>query len=186
MSIQYPEDNYFMNRHILDITGISCFCFRTFKRNFLNHWSQTCVIFCCRDYRFFIDFCEKLKKKVPDINMWCASCLTENSSGNWQGKILASPISCPPAILKEKQLSEAAEVCNLAKWIPESHTRTPTEGPPIKYMYHGGDKHSEGDPQDCQTCAAEAICYLQTLFTSRQHVFFFSTFLLPGDCLRNS
>ncbi|XP_025113459.1 uncharacterized protein LOC112575696 [Pomacea canaliculata] len=119
------------------------------------------------DFTFFMDFCEKLQKKVSDINLWFSSCLTENSPRNWQVKILASPISCPPAILKEKQLSEAAEVYNLAKWIPESHTRTPTEGPPVKYMYHGGEEHSEGNPQDCQACAEEAICYLQTLFTRK-------------------
>lgn len=99
-------------------------------------------------------------------------------------KILASPISCPPAILKEKQLLEAAEGCNLAKWIPESHTRTPTEGPPVKYMYHGREEHSEGDPQDCQACAKEVIRYLQTLFTGMQHGFFSAPFYYQEIALK--
>ncbi|XP_025113009.1 uncharacterized protein LOC112575386 [Pomacea canaliculata] len=135
------------------------------------------------EYTLFVDFCDELQENVPDINLWYASCLTENSPRNWKVKILASPISCPPAILKEKQLLEAAEGCNLAKWIPESHTRTPTEGPPVKYMYHGREEHSEGDPQDCQACAKEVIRYLQTLFTGKATLTSESTFtsIAPGS-----
>ncbi|XP_025113005.1 uncharacterized protein LOC112575385 [Pomacea canaliculata] len=115
----------------------------------------------------FIYFCEKLLKKVPTLHLWYASCFTENSTTNWQVKVLIRPISCPPVILKEKQLSGVTEFYKIPNWALDSNTRTPTEGPPIKYVYHGGEEHSEGDPQGCQSCLEELIRYLQPLFMGK-------------------
>lgn len=126
-------------------------------------------MFLCRGNTLFIYFCEKLLKKVPTLHLWYASCFTENSTTNWQVKVLIRPISCPPVILKEKQLSGVTEFYKIPNWALDSNTRTPTEGPPIKYVYHGGEEHSEGDPQGCQSCLEELIRYLQPLFMGNKH-----------------
>lgn len=125
------------------------------------------AIFCFRNYTSFICFCEKLLKKVPTLHLWFASCFIENSPTGWQAKVFLEPVSCPTAILKEKQLSETVELCNIIKWTLDSNTRTPTEGPSVKSVYHGGEEHSGGDPQDCKACSTEVIRYLQPLFTGR-------------------
>ncbi|XP_025114307.1 uncharacterized protein LOC112576225 isoform X2 [Pomacea canaliculata] len=118
------------------------------------------------NYTSFIYFCEKLLKKVPMLHLWFASCFIEKSPMGWQAKVFLDPISCPTAILKEKQLSETVELCKIIKWTLDSNTRTPTEGPSVKYVYHGGEEHSEGDPQDCKACAEEVVRCLLHLFTA--------------------
>ncbi|XP_025112054.1 uncharacterized protein LOC112574906 [Pomacea canaliculata] len=115
----------------------------------------------------FLYFCKKLVKKVPTVHLWFASCFIENIPTGWQAKLFLDPISCPSVILKEKDVLDAVELCKITKWTVDSNTRTPTQGPSVKYVYHIGEEHSEGDPQDCKACSEEVIRYLQPLFTGK-------------------
>ncbi|XP_025113002.1 uncharacterized protein LOC112575383 isoform X2 [Pomacea canaliculata] len=113
----------------------------------------------------FMTLCEKLLEKVPALHLWYASCFHLNVASGWQGEQFVEPVSCPPAVLREQQLLQLANDCQMMEWMHTSQAQAPTEGPMIKHVHHTGDGHSGEDPSDCKNCSDEVVNYLQSLFT---------------------
>lgn len=124
-----------------------------------------------RDTSSLTSVCEKLVEKVPNLHLWYASCFHSNLPKAWTGKVIAKPISVPPAILHEKEVLQAATNCQIYEWLLNSRIQPPTEGPAVKHVLHYGVGHSAGDPHDCDTCSTQVVTYLQSLITGSCSLF---------------
>ncbi|PVD21807.1 hypothetical protein C0Q70_17609 [Pomacea canaliculata] len=121
------------------------------------------------DQPLFTSFCEQLVAVNPKLHLWAASCLTHQTPNGWDEKHFHRTVSCPPAILREENvlmLAQKPGCKNLVKWDPDNIGVTPTEGLPVKYVYHHGhgvQGHSRGYPFACEKCCHDVITLLKAL-----------------------
>ncbi|PVD21805.1 hypothetical protein C0Q70_17607 [Pomacea canaliculata] len=121
------------------------------------------------DQLLFKSFCEQLVADNPKLHLWAASCLTHQTPNGWDEKHFHRTVSCPPAILRDENVLMLAQKngCkNLVKWDPDNIGVAPTEGLPVKYVYHHGhgvQGHGHGYPFACEKCCHDVITLLKAL-----------------------
>ncbi|XP_025112297.1 uncharacterized protein LOC112575023 isoform X4 [Pomacea canaliculata] len=119
------------------------------------------------DQPLFKSFCEQLVADNPKLHLWAASCLTQQTPNGWDVKHFHRTVSCPPAILREKNvlmLAQKPGCKNLVKWDPDNIGVAPTDGLPVKYVYHHGHDvqgHGHGYPYSCEKCCHDVITLLK-------------------------
>ncbi|XP_025112302.1 uncharacterized protein LOC112575028 isoform X1 [Pomacea canaliculata] len=119
------------------------------------------------DQPLFKSFCEQLVAVNPKLHLWAASCLTHETPNGWDVKHFQRTVSCPPAILREKNVLMLAQKngCkSLVKWDPDNIGVAPTEGLPVKYVYHHGQDvqgHRHCYPFACEKCCQDVITLLK-------------------------
>ncbi|XP_025112309.1 uncharacterized protein LOC112575030 isoform X2 [Pomacea canaliculata] len=93
------------------------------------------------DQLFIKSFCEQLLAVNQDLHLWAASCFTHQIPNGWDVKHFQRTVSCPPAILRENNVLMLAQKngCkDVIMWDPYNIGVAPTEGLPVKYVYHHG------------------------------------------------
>ncbi|XP_025112301.1 uncharacterized protein LOC112575026 isoform X2 [Pomacea canaliculata] len=121
------------------------------------------------DQLLFKSFCEQLVDINLKLHLWAASCFTHQTPNGWDEKHFQRTVSCPPTILREKNVLTLAQTngCkNLVKWDPDNIGVAPTEGLPVKYVYHHAQDvqgHSRGYPFTCEKCCHDVITLLKAL-----------------------
>ncbi|XP_025113589.1 uncharacterized protein LOC112575781 isoform X2 [Pomacea canaliculata] len=99
-----------------------------------------------------------------NLHVWMAGCTTEHLDiKNPELSLLTVALTCPPSILRQAQQEDVA----FLNQYRDSEHPAPTEGPPVKNIYHVGDGHSlEEQPHGCKCCANYISDFLtQTLRT---------------------
>ncbi|XP_025112298.1 uncharacterized protein LOC112575024 [Pomacea canaliculata] len=121
------------------------------------------------DQPLFKSFCEQLVAVNQKLHFWVASCLTHQTPNGWDVKHFQRTVSCPPAILRDENVLMLAQKngCkDVIKWNPDNIGVAPTEGLPVKYVYHQGHDvqgHGRGFPFACEKCSQEVISLLKAL-----------------------
>lgn len=99
-----------------------------------------------------------------NLHVWMAGCTTEHLDiKHPELSLLTVALTCPPSILRQAQQEDVA----FLNHYRDSEYPAPTEGPPVKNIYHVGDGHSlEEQPHGCKCCANYISDFLtQTLRT---------------------
>ncbi|XP_025112289.1 uncharacterized protein LOC112575021 isoform X2 [Pomacea canaliculata] len=122
----------------------------------------------CGKENLFKSFCHQLFATWLNLNLWAASCYTYETPKGWNVKHFRWNVSCPPAILREKNLlSVEKDKCKtLFLWHPDNIRVAPTEGLPVKYVKHYGDGtkgHNRGHALACDKCCRDVIHILTAL-----------------------
>ncbi|XP_025112295.1 uncharacterized protein LOC112575023 isoform X3 [Pomacea canaliculata] len=119
------------------------------------------------DQLLFKSFCERLLAVNQKLHLWAASCVTHQTPNGWDVKQFQRTVSCPPAILRDENVLMLAQKngCkDVIKWDPDNIGVAPTEGLPVKYVYHQGTNvrgHSHGYPFACKKCCDDVITLLK-------------------------
>lgn len=102
-------------------------------------------------------FLNSLRKSIPNLHLWTASCSHKIQSPDWKTCILTEPLSCPPAVVrqinKESSTADMKENATL-KYLP------PTDGLPVKIFQHKGKGHTGREPRDCTACGKNVVKFL--------------------------
>ncbi|XP_070209288.1 uncharacterized protein [Littorina saxatilis] len=113
----------------------------------------------------FIDFLTKLREKVPELCLWCASLENFKASPPWLAeKPLTLPLRTPPCITQEIQRSK--EIATFSYILAYTPSRTPdaTKGPAVRWLKHEGQSgHSDGGAEDCEGCGKAVADLLKEL-----------------------
>lgn len=109
----------------------------------------------------FQRFCQELLHHVPHLVLWAASCFHENTPDSWQLEVLTRPLRSPPVVVRE--VIQADEFETEVKRYSERDIPAPTDGPPVKNLYHKSGKHGVKYPQDCFECGREIADFLHSL-----------------------
>ncbi|PVD21806.1 hypothetical protein C0Q70_17608 [Pomacea canaliculata] len=106
---------------------------------------------------------KKIIKKIKDISASGGLFILVDDAGPYR------TVSCPPAILRDENVLMLAQKngCkDVIKWNPDNIGVAPTEGLPVKYVYHQGHDvqgHGRGFPFACEKCSQEVISLLKAL-----------------------
>ncbi|XP_025112063.1 uncharacterized protein LOC112574909 isoform X5 [Pomacea canaliculata] len=111
----------------------------------------------------FKDFVDGLRKEVPKLHLWAASCLPNIAPQCCEPYLFKDSFTCPPAILARFDVSQLADKNTVDFWRYDSRTTAPTDGPTVIEVYHDDKGHNGDYPHDCKTCANEVMKLLQTL-----------------------
>ena len=83
---------------------------------------------------------------------------------------LTQSLRSPPVVVREIQKT------NLFRKHSEPYSEAaalpPCDGPPVRYVYHQGDGHSEGGPGDCVQCGVGVAKVLDNLGVGKEGVRF--------------
>ena len=83
---------------------------------------------------------------------------------------LKEPLRSPPVVVREIQRTNVFKKYSDAYTTPEA--QPPCDGPPVIYVYHQGDGHSEGGPGDCVQCGVGVAKVLDNLGVGKEGVRF--------------
>ncbi|XP_025113462.1 uncharacterized protein LOC112575698 [Pomacea canaliculata] len=112
------------------------------------------------EFRAFVD---RLQKEVPELYLRAASYFQENVPVCCKTQTFTKSLTCPPSILLQADVTKVFSECGITAWRPDMRTTAPTEGPPIKFVYHSNEGHNGSHPGVCGECATEVKEFLQTL-----------------------
>ncbi|XP_025112590.1 uncharacterized protein LOC112575162 isoform X2 [Pomacea canaliculata] len=102
-------------------------------------------------------FLKSLRKTIPNLHLWTASCTQNITSPDWKTCILTEPLSCPPAVVRQiKRKPNTADIKENSplKYLP------PTDGLPVKIFSHKGRGHTGREPRDCDACGKNVVKFL--------------------------
>ncbi|XP_025113686.1 uncharacterized protein LOC112575842 isoform X2 [Pomacea canaliculata] len=112
---------------------------------------------------FFKTLCDKLLLEVPQLHLWAASCYHGHTSAGWQLEYLTRPLRSPPAVVREVEQDEWITEHRAVLTYSERGVPDHTDGPPVRRVYHRGQGHSDGRPDNCVTCGREVASFLHSL-----------------------
>ncbi|XP_025100545.1 uncharacterized protein LOC112567887 isoform X2 [Pomacea canaliculata] len=112
---------------------------------------------------YFHTVCDKLRRQVPDLHLWAASCYHEHAHAGWQVEYLTRPLRSPPAVVREVEQDLSFTMDRTVKPYSERAVPDHTDGPPVTRLYHRGQGHSGRLPGDCVTCGRDVASFLHSL-----------------------
>lgn len=102
-------------------------------------------------------FLTKINESLKDTHLWAASYRANISPPGWNGKFFQKPISCPPSIVRETGQGQSS--LGLTEYST-SKCFSPTDGLPVKRIYHRELNHSKKEPHNCEVCGQEVAKFL--------------------------
>lgn len=102
-------------------------------------------------------FLIKINECLKDSHLWATSYRADISPPGWIGKFFTKPISCPPLIVRETGQGQCS--VGLTKYST-SKCFSPTDGLPVKRIYHRELNHSKKEPHNCEVCGQEVAKFL--------------------------
>lgn len=114
-------------------------------------------------------FLQNLHIIFPNLHLWLAICDSNMLPLGWKGKPLNIPFSCPSSVIREAWKERREEL------YLTTYNLLPTDGLPVKNIYHRDRGHTDKEPRDCQACGQEIVRFLtQDLRVANQGIVCFS------------
>ncbi|KAK7090980.1 uncharacterized protein [Littorina saxatilis] len=125
--------------------------------------------------------CDDLNEKVPKLHLWAAHCRKYKPPECLELFTLNQPLRFPPVVMREIQKTNVFK-----KYSSPYQERTvsdapmPADGPPVRYVYHQGEGHSEGSPGECVQCGVQVAKELVKLGVGQNEVDDIDTTSVPS------
>lgn len=119
------------------------------------------LISCCRKNEK--EFCKRLYAKAQDMCLWIVSHDANDNPvmGKTHSHGLSTALNCPPSVVRE-----VGKNLNL-KYSQEYKFPPPTDGPPVKHVYHNVEYHHEKS-HCCLKCGNEVGSFLSEVFSEQE------------------
>lgn len=138
------------------------------------------VLLCYRQKELFQALCNALWAANNNLHLWAASSSKQPIPKKWKKVEYQPIISCPPSILRERELISIADkekFTNLINLDLNKIGVAPTEGLPVKIVYHSGEGHSESKAFSCTKCSSCVVDLLKALHIKQHSKYKVFTFI---------
>ncbi|PVD32278.1 hypothetical protein C0Q70_07711 [Pomacea canaliculata] len=109
----------------------------------------------------FQDFCTKLLTTVPGLHLWAAAIRQGHRPTLLHLETLTHPLRCPPSVVREVQQAEEMQNNDVLQYADDVTLTSPTDGPTVTWLLHGGQQHGGAHPEYCEECGMATADYLR-------------------------
>lgn len=98
---------------------------------------------------------------MPGLHLWAAAIRQGHRPTLLHLETLTHPLRCPPSVVREVQQAEEMQNNDVLQYAEDVTLTSPTDGPTVTWLLHGGQQHGGAHPEYCEECGMATADYLR-------------------------